>query len=195
MDEDEEHSETKKKSDLFNSNVTESSRRQQSISDPSESKNKQNKAKVIAELFGLEDEKEQSQHSQRDRDSSSSWLGLKDRPPAESKTKEVVTGSHKTPEHGTVHVCVCVCVCVRACARVCVCVCVHMCVHVHTYICVCVCVACSCMCVCVCACVLLLTETFLLIYLSVTGYVKWIRQYSLLRPWMTVRMLCMCLHK
>jgi hypothetical protein len=45
LDEDEEHSETKKKSDLFNSNVTESSRRQQSISDPSESKNKQKKPK------------------------------------------------------------------------------------------------------------------------------------------------------
>ena len=108
MDEDEEYSETKKKSDLSNSNVTESSRRQQSISDPSESKNKQNKAKVIAELFGLEDEKEQSQQSQRDRDSSSSWLGLKDRQPAESKAPEVVTASHKTPEHGTVQVYMCV---------------------------------------------------------------------------------------
>jgi len=112
LDEDEEHSETKKKSDLFNSNVTESSRRQQSISDPSESKNKQNKAKVIAELFGLEDEKKPSQQSQKERDSSSSWLGLKDHLPADSKMLEVVTASHKTPEHGTVCVCVCVCVCV-----------------------------------------------------------------------------------
>jgi len=128
LDEDDEHSETKKKSDLFSSNVTESSRRQQSISDPSESKNKQNKAKVIAELFGLEDEEKQPQQPQRDRDSSSSWLGLKDHPPAENKTLEVVTASHKTPEHGTVQVCVCLCVCV---------------------------------------CVRLLTEMFLLIYLSV----------------------------
>ena len=142
MDEDdEEPSATKKKSDLFNSNVTESSRKQQSISDPAESKNKQNKAKVIAELFGLEDEKKQSQQSQRDWDSSSSWLGLKDRVPAESKTPEVVTASHKTPEHGTVQVCVCLCVCETERECVCVCVCVH-----------------------------LLTETFLLIYLSVTAY-------------------------
>lgn len=110
MDEDEENSDIKKKNDLFNSSVTESSRRQQSISDPSELKNKQNKAKVIAELFGLEDEQKQFQQSQRDRDSSSSWLGLKDHLSAESKTPEVVTASHKTPEHGTVQVCVCVCV-------------------------------------------------------------------------------------
>lgn len=99
-DEDEEHSNSKKKSDVSNSNVTESSRRQQLKSDPSESKNKPNKAKVIAELFGLEDEKKQSQQSQRDQDSSSSWLGLKDPMPAESKTPEVVTASHKTPEQG-----------------------------------------------------------------------------------------------
>jgi hypothetical protein len=112
LDEDEDHSDTKKNSDLSNSNVTESSRRQQSISDPSESKNRQNKAKVIAELFGFEDEEKQSQPSQRDRDSSSSWLGLKDHLPAESKTLEVVTASHKTPEYGTVCICVCVCVCV-----------------------------------------------------------------------------------
>jgi len=120
LDEDDEHSETKNKSDLFNSNVTESSRRQQSISDSSESKNKQNKAKVIAELFGLEDEEKQPQQPQRDQHSSSSWLGLKDHLPAESKTLEVATASHKTPEHGTVQVCVCVCVCA------CVCVCVHV---------------------------------------------------------------------
>jgi hypothetical protein len=111
LDEDEENSDIKKKSDLFNSSVTESSIRQQSISDPSELKNKQNKAKVIAKLFGLEDEQKQFQQSQRDRDSSSSWLGLKDHLSAESKTPEVVTASHKTPEHGTVQVCVCVCVC------------------------------------------------------------------------------------
>jgi len=60
----------------------------------------------------LEDEKKQSQQSQSDRDSSSSWLGLKDSLPAESKMLEVETASHKTPEHGTVQVCLCVCVCV-----------------------------------------------------------------------------------
>ena len=144
LDEDEEHSDTKKKSDLFNSNVTGSSRRQQSTSDPTESKNKQNKAKVIAELFGLEDEKKQPQQAQRDQDSSSSWLGLKDRLPAGNKTLEVVTASHKTPEHGTVQVCVCVCVCM----------CMYVCVDVHVR-----------------ACGHLLTEAFSLICLSVIWFV------------------------
>lgn len=99
-DEDEDFHNKKKKTDVFKSNATESTGKQESRFDPVETKNKQNRAKVVAELFGLEEEKKQPQQSQNDRDSSSIWLGLKDPVPAENKTPEVAKAASKTPEHG-----------------------------------------------------------------------------------------------
>jgi hypothetical protein len=101
-DEDEDFSNKKNKTDYFKSNAEESTGKQESRYDPSERKKKQNRAKVVAELFGLEEEKKQPQQFQNDRDSSSSWLGLKDILPAENKTLEVSKAASKTPEHGIV---------------------------------------------------------------------------------------------
>jgi hypothetical protein len=101
-DEDEDPSKTKKKKDIFKSNLPESTKKQESRSADLEPKNKQNRAKVMAELFGLEEEKKQlQQQSQSDRDSSSSWLGLKDPLSAENKTLEVAKAASKTQAQGT----------------------------------------------------------------------------------------------
>jgi hypothetical protein len=101
-DEDDFHNK-KKKTDVLKSEATESTGKQESRFEPSEFKNKQNRAKVVAELFGLEEEKKQPQkQSQNDRDFSSSWLGLKDPVPAGDKTPEVAKAASKTPEHGNV---------------------------------------------------------------------------------------------
>ncbi|XP_021933218.1 fas-binding factor 1 isoform X2 [Zootermopsis nevadensis] len=89
----------KKNTGVFKSNTAESTGKQESGYDPSEPKKKQNRSKVVAELFGLEEEKKQPQQSQNDGDSSASWLGLKDSLPAENKTPEVAKSSSKTPEH------------------------------------------------------------------------------------------------
>ncbi|PNF37631.1 hypothetical protein B7P43_G11965, partial [Cryptotermes secundus] len=100
-DEDESPSRTKKKDNIFKSNLPESTKKQESESDPLEPKNKQNRAKVMAELFGLEEEKKQlPKQSPSDRDSSSSWLGLKDPLPAENKTLEIAKTASQT--HGQV---------------------------------------------------------------------------------------------
>jgi hypothetical protein len=101
-DEDDDPSKTKKK-DIFKSNLPESTKKQESESDPLEPKNKQNRAKVMAELFGLEEEKKQlPKQSQSDRDSSSSWLGLKDPLPTENKTLEVAKAASQTHGQGTI---------------------------------------------------------------------------------------------
>jgi hypothetical protein len=100
LDEDEDPSRTKKKNDIFKSNLPESTKKQESESDPLEPKNKQNRAKVMAELFGLEEEKKQlPQQSQSDRDS---WLGLKNPLPAENKALEVAKAVSETHGQGTV---------------------------------------------------------------------------------------------
>lgn len=101
-DEDEDPSKTKNKNDIFKSNLPESTKKQESRSDHLEPKNNQNRAKVMADLFGLEEERRQlPQQSQSDRDSSSSWLGLKDPFPAENKALEVVKAASKTQGQGT----------------------------------------------------------------------------------------------
>lgn len=97
-DEDEDSSNKNKKSDTFKSNVSESSGKQDLL----EPRNKQNKAKVIADLFGLEEDKKVTQQPQSDRDFSSSWLGLKESLPAENKAPEIPKAASKTPEHGIV---------------------------------------------------------------------------------------------
>lgn len=102
-DEDEDPTKTKKKDDIFKRNSPESTKKQESESDPLEPKNKQNRAKVMAELFGLEEEKKQLlKQSQSDRDSSSSWLGLKDPLPAENKTLEIAKAASQTHGQGTI---------------------------------------------------------------------------------------------
>jgi hypothetical protein len=102
LDEDEDPSKTKNKNDIFKSNLPESTKKQESRSDHLEPKNKQNRAKVMADLFGLEEERRQlPQQSQSDRDSSSSWLGLKDPLPAENKALEVAKAASKTQGQGT----------------------------------------------------------------------------------------------
>jgi hypothetical protein len=102
-DEDEDPSSTKKKRDIFKINLPDSTKKQESQSEPLETKNKQNRAKVMAELFGLEEEKKQLlQQSQSERDSSSSWLGLKDPRPAENKTLDVAKAASKTHGQGIV---------------------------------------------------------------------------------------------
>jgi hypothetical protein len=103
LDEDEDPSRTKEKNDIFKSNLPESTKKQESESDFLEPKNKQNRAKVMAELFGLEEAKKQlPQQSQSDRDSSSSWLGLKDPLSAENKALEVAKGASESHGQGTV---------------------------------------------------------------------------------------------
>jgi hypothetical protein len=102
-DEDEVPSTTKKKDEICKSNSPESTEKQESECEPLEPKNKQNRAKVMAELFGLEDEKKQlPKQSQSNRDSSSSWLGLKDSLPAENKTLEIAKAASHTHGQGTI---------------------------------------------------------------------------------------------
>ncbi|KAJ4427455.1 hypothetical protein ANN_25078 [Periplaneta americana] len=96
-DEDDDFSNKKKKADIFKSDVTESPAKQDvKLSEP-EPKSKQNKAKVIAELFGLEEEKKQQ--PTRDKESSSGWLGLQDPQSTEKKVPEVTKPINRTPEH------------------------------------------------------------------------------------------------
>ena len=78
----------KKKSVIYKNTVSENN---QPSSDTSEPQKKQNKAKVIAELFGLEEEeKKEPLQSQGNQSSTASWLGLKDSQAAGSKlSKEV----------------------------------------------------------------------------------------------------------
>jgi hypothetical protein len=100
---DENPSKTKKENVISKSDVPESTRKPESRADPLEPKNKQNRAKVMAELFGLEAEKKQlPQQPKSDRESSSSWLGLKDPIPAENKTLDVAKSASKTHGQGTI---------------------------------------------------------------------------------------------
>ncbi|PSN49874.1 hypothetical protein C0J52_15996 [Blattella germanica] len=93
-DEDDDLTDKKEKISNIKSSVT-PTRKQDS---GSESTSKQNKAKVIAELFGLEEEKKQSQPIEDDKNNTADWLGLKDSQPAATKPPLVSKTPVITPE-------------------------------------------------------------------------------------------------